>query len=428
MPLLPGKSKKAFSKNVATEMKAGKPQPQALAIAYSIKRKHPKKMAEGGLATAKTESRPMPNKRYNDSRDLMQNSGDKAPGHDSWTDRAPERAASMGPRPKLQPIHAAKMAASSVVRARPIDAMGRAMEREEADFIQRDPPASPDEQPYERDDELRPDRQGPKVHPMKMMAEGGMINEEVSMKRAEEDEVEHPAGLEEDDDQMGPGEEEYMADHFAKGGKVRDLSDKSHPDYDWANDPTAGSPGKQNKAKLKKHAERMANDPSYKAHHDKLSKAYDEGDDPHYGEGASKPLTVTTKYAHGGDVDGAYEDRPDKGYGAIIFKARGGEVSAMPEEEEEHHASIASAIMAKRHRFADGGEVDLDENSMEQPNGFYEQNEDAALKENYDEGMSSYHSTTDDEDGRELHDEDEHEKPMIAAIRRKMSKKSPISR
>jgi hypothetical protein len=343
MPLLPGKSKKAFSKNVATEMKAGNPQPQALAIAYSIKRKHPKKMAEGGLATAKTESRPMPNKRYNDSRDLMQNSGDKAPGHDSWTDRAPERAASMGPRPKLQPIHAGKMAASSVVRARPIDAMGRAMEREEADFIQRDPPASPDEQPYERDDELRPDRQGPKGHPMKMMAEGGMINEEVSMKRAEEDEVEHPAGLEEDDDQMAPSEEEVMADHFAQGGDVM-------------------------------------------------------------------------------------EDRPDKGYGAIIFKARGGEVSPMPEEEEEHHASIASAIMAKRHRFADGGEVDLDENSMEQPNGFYEQNEDAALKENYDEGMSSYHSTTDDEDGRELHDEDEHEKPMIAAIRRKMSKKSPISR
>jgi hypothetical protein len=35
MPLKKGKSKKAFSENVATEMKAGKPQKQALAIAFS---------------------------------------------------------------------------------------------------------------------------------------------------------------------------------------------------------------------------------------------------------------------------------------------------------------------------------------------------------------------------------------------------------
>ena len=38
MPMVKGKaasSKKGFSKNVATEMKAGKPQKQAVAIAYS---------------------------------------------------------------------------------------------------------------------------------------------------------------------------------------------------------------------------------------------------------------------------------------------------------------------------------------------------------------------------------------------------------
>ena len=45
MPLLPGKSTKAFSHNVKVEMDAGKPQKQALAIAYSEKRKH---MAKGG--------------------------------------------------------------------------------------------------------------------------------------------------------------------------------------------------------------------------------------------------------------------------------------------------------------------------------------------------------------------------------------------
>jgi hypothetical protein len=47
MPLVKGKSEKAFKKNVETEMHAGKPQNQSLAIAYSMKRKA-KKMAQGG--------------------------------------------------------------------------------------------------------------------------------------------------------------------------------------------------------------------------------------------------------------------------------------------------------------------------------------------------------------------------------------------
>lgn len=39
MPLIKSKSKKAFKKNIKTEMAAGKPQKQALAIAYSQARK-----------------------------------------------------------------------------------------------------------------------------------------------------------------------------------------------------------------------------------------------------------------------------------------------------------------------------------------------------------------------------------------------------
>ena len=38
MPLEKGKSKEAFSHNVATEVKAGKPVEQAVAIAYSEQR------------------------------------------------------------------------------------------------------------------------------------------------------------------------------------------------------------------------------------------------------------------------------------------------------------------------------------------------------------------------------------------------------
>lgn len=49
MPLIKGKSKKSFGKNVEKEMDAGKPQDQALAIAYQVQRKNKKKkMYDGG--------------------------------------------------------------------------------------------------------------------------------------------------------------------------------------------------------------------------------------------------------------------------------------------------------------------------------------------------------------------------------------------
>jgi hypothetical protein len=39
MPLQKSKSKKAFSSNIKAEIAAGKPQKQAVAIAYSVKRR-----------------------------------------------------------------------------------------------------------------------------------------------------------------------------------------------------------------------------------------------------------------------------------------------------------------------------------------------------------------------------------------------------
>lgn len=47
MPLIKGKSQKSFVKNLKTEMHAGKPMKQSLAIAYAMKKKA-KKMADGG--------------------------------------------------------------------------------------------------------------------------------------------------------------------------------------------------------------------------------------------------------------------------------------------------------------------------------------------------------------------------------------------
>ena len=47
MPLKPGKSKSAVSSNIKTEMAAGKPQKQAVAIALSVARKNAAKKARG---------------------------------------------------------------------------------------------------------------------------------------------------------------------------------------------------------------------------------------------------------------------------------------------------------------------------------------------------------------------------------------------
>jgi len=47
MPLIKSKSDKAFKKNISTEVKAGKPVKQAVAIAYSVKR-GAQKMKDGG--------------------------------------------------------------------------------------------------------------------------------------------------------------------------------------------------------------------------------------------------------------------------------------------------------------------------------------------------------------------------------------------
>ena len=49
MPLKSGASKKVLSENIATEIKAGRPQKQAVAIAYAMRRRFlARKSAKGG--------------------------------------------------------------------------------------------------------------------------------------------------------------------------------------------------------------------------------------------------------------------------------------------------------------------------------------------------------------------------------------------
>lgn len=60
MPLLPGKSKKVMSENIKVEMAAGKPQKQAVAIAFNKAGKSKKKIStsDGYMMSRK----PMPMK------------------------------------------------------------------------------------------------------------------------------------------------------------------------------------------------------------------------------------------------------------------------------------------------------------------------------------------------------------------------------
>lgn len=373
MPLMQSKSKKAFSKNLETEMNEGKPKSQSLAIAYSVKRKPKKKMAEGGPVSAKTEKRPMPDQMDNDAKQANMAS-DKPPHNDRVTGQPERKQASKGM--KTTPIKHPKMVPSSVMST-------RLMSREDMLQSSAGTNEGPQEQPPQEDNEMDAKKSGPDVPAlhMKRMAKGGMINKAVSMDSAEEDQDQHPAGLEEDNDEMSPSEDEYMANHFATGGQVDDAPQ-------------------------------------------------------------------------------AMESRPDKGWGAIIVggsgkpkgaMAEGGEVNDsndQPDDEEllEHHASVVAAIMAKRRKdsmsadsdsdidhqmmMAEGGEVDLDENSMEQPNGYYHQNEDAALKENYDSDfndLSQPEDSNEHADSRESDSENEHDSSIVNRIMKKR-KSSAISR
>lgn len=245
--------------------------------------------------------------------------------------------------------------------------MSRRLRSQEDELMDSMPPSSPKDQPASFMNEEDADKSGPSLPPKRKnhelnmmakggevdkamevvpdkgfgkiirvgMAEGGMINGEVSMKDAEEDRVEHPKGLESSNSSKRPSMKEYMSDRM----------------------------------------------PAF---------------------------------------------------------ARGGEVSPDSEIEEEHHASIAAAIMAKKQRqmeldsdsdedqmvkMAFGGEVDIIENGAEQPNQYYGRDK-AILKENYDEDFMSVSQPMDsNEMGDEREDSRSDRNDKVSAIRNRMIKR-----
>ena len=87
MPLFKSSKKSAMGKNIKTEMEAGKPQKQAIAIAYDVMRRaKKKKMAQGGLTDPEH------------SKDQMESSIDThSAGYDNRTGDNPEGFSSTQP-------------------------------------------------------------------------------------------------------------------------------------------------------------------------------------------------------------------------------------------------------------------------------------------------------------------------------------------
>lgn len=301
MPLIKGKSQKAFKHNIEAEMDAGKPQKQALAIAYNVKRKNSKKkMAKGGSVdiSAAVEKRPMPDD-ANNSEDML-----------------------MGKKPEANAV---------------MDKSHNFAEQGRANI---DDAVTPEEM-----DMIRKHR--------KMMAEGGEIRsfdrESMSMNSAD------AAHTSESSDMIRGMKMRHEQELRAASGM-----------------PSADDSSERSESMLEK----------------KLPK----------------------------------DEYSKKG---IINYARGGEVSPHEAEEEMHHASLTAAVMAKRKKMADGGEVDLqDNNGNEWLNREDDMSFEAGRKKTYyDNDQLDDQPMDSNEHAEDLEDEDDHGKPMIKSIRSKMKSK-----
>jgi len=145
--------------------------------------------------------------------------------------------------------------------------------------------------------------------------------------------------------------------------------------------------------------------------------------------------------AEGGEVEepmpteDPMESRPNKGWGAIIVKgkAEGGMIDAADEIADDHAESIADAIMAKRRKMAEGGnvmhpgdemlkegEVDLDDNGREIPNAYYKANHEI-LEDNLDHDIMQMHQPEDSNEHDVSLESDTHD--MVSRILHKMKNK-----
>ncbi len=408
MPLHQGKSKKAFSENVAIEMKHGKPQNQALAISYAVKRKNAKKkasggtvesgsrdmnMAEGGEVNVKQQKRPMPDNTYNDSKDVAQNRGNKPPKNDQWTDNPTIKQAQSNTSRKVMPIKHPKMVPQSGYTTRLRD--------EEDDLQSSARPGPYDEQPPAHDNEEGPNRQGPAVRDM-----------------APEHSTHSAPYVKEIEDQYAQDMAEAnmkRSNSYAKGGEV-ESSDYDHPANKYEHD-FIHAPGPENEE----------------------------------GPNRQGPAISDTEEAHSLSSRMLHDDKENEDHEMEMSPTKGhspddSEDQPHDEEEMEHEDSLAAALMAKETRMALGGEIlhdadeplshgsmdsddsdqaDLSRNADEDANEEDQASSMALSKENYSEtdGLNQLDNPSDSaQTGDEEESESENKYDKIDRMRSKMTR------
>jgi hypothetical protein len=173
MPLIQGKSEKSFSKNVATEMDAGKPQDQSLAIAYAVKRRAMKRkeamggeaemMAKGGDVAKRNEHESGVHQPYGHAGESISGVARRRSVAD------PERYGSVkDAESRIKDIHKEKLDELKEMAPVPMMAEGGEIDEE-------DPGRIPDYRPAEP--EVPEDEDGDMVSRImrKRMSEGGMV-------------------------------------------------------------------------------------------------------------------------------------------------------------------------------------------------------------------------------------------------------------
>lgn len=409
MPLIKGKSKKSFSKNVETEMKAGKPQKQSLAIAFAMKRKAPKKMADGGSidASASSMKRPMPDDVHGDSHEVSRSRGKKALVDSDWDSEVTiEQAQKPSPTKLSQPSRKGSDSFAKRDHSR-MD--------EEADMIDIDKPDGYDKQPSSMDDEFDADKSGDDLSDKSLSHSTG--------KAAYHEDVEH--------DDTKDQASDRMKNRYARGGKVEDTGMGKMERDDESDMVDRLSPGR---------------------HGEQPKSAYDESDKEDFTRMSVTEAIMARKHAedeankYGKDMLSKHNQPDSYSEEGIINYARGGEVDP-PSQEDYADLDIIKKIMMKRRMLAEGGSVDdlapmkiskhkdvmdsqadVARSAREDQNHEDDQSFNALRKENYSEqdGLDALDQPMDsNEHGDDLEDADEDNRSLISAIRKKM-KKNPM--
>jgi hypothetical protein len=396
MPLIKSKSKKAFEKNVATEMKAH-PGNRArdLAIAYSVQRKakSKKKMAEGGLVSAKTEQRPMPDQLTDALRANTEaikasrnSSGLKIhPFEQNELSLAAKKDKDFQTESRPMPKKGMKTTPIKHPKMVPSDSFSTRL-RDEEDELQRSAATNqgPQRQPPKADDEEGANRQGPKVPDMQ---------ETHSTSRKP----------------------------YAKGGKIEASDEAMHPKNKYEDDLTDLPPSEDEGAEMARHQNEE---------YQRQTSGNPDNSMPHSDD------IDTAMYAEGGEVDEDVIEHAASVAAAIMAKRRMAREDGTTGSEDMNGAvPMAEGGDINGHGSmdtTDDDQADLSRNAEEDANEEDQASFNAMRKENYSEShmlkLDSPEDSAQIGDEREANEENIHDASIADKIRAKMKKRSPITR